>query len=132
MYQEVGLLDHMVAPFLIFLRNLHTVFHSDCTNLYSYQQCTRFPFPLHSHQHWLSFHFLVIATLTGAMWYLIVVLICISLMISDDELLFIYGLVICTSLEKCLFRFLVHLLFELFFFLLRCMTSLYVLDINSY
>ena len=68
-----------------FLRNRHTDFHSGCTSLHSHQQWMSVPLIPHPLQHRLSLVFFNLANLTAVKWYLIVVLICISLIAKEIE-----------------------------------------------
>ena len=89
-FPEVGSLGHKADPILIFMTYLHTAFHSGCTNLHCHCQCKSIPLSPHPGQHLVCVDLLMIAILTGVRWYLIVVLICISLMISDVKHFFMF------------------------------------------
>ena len=125
-YPEVGLLDHISSSIFNFLRNLHTVFHSDCT---IHQEYIKIPFSPHPCQHLVSLAFLRTEIITSVRCHYTVVLVRISL-ISDFKHLFMYLLDICmSSLEKSLFKFvclpligflLLLLITELYEFLVYC------------
>ena len=106
-----------------FLRNLHTVFNGGCSNL-------------HSHQQFRRVHLLMVAILSGVRWYLSVVLICISLIISNIEHFFMCLLTICLLAlyllwrNVCLGPLPIFILPCSFLLLLSCMSCWYILEIK--
>ena len=85
--------------FLALLRNLHTVTNSGCIDLRSHQQCRRIPLFVHPVQNLLFIYFLVMMMASGRR-YLVVVLVCIFLICSDVQCLFMCILDVYISLWR--------------------------------
>ena len=118
------MLDHMVALFLVFWRNHHTV-HYRAIPICLLTTSKSVSFSLQHCQHLLFIDFLRIDVLTGVRCHLIVMLIYIFLTISDVEHSVMCLLAICLSLlKKYLSRTSVQFLIGLFNF--------FFLDIELY
>ena len=75
---------------------------SGCTSLLSHQEWICVPVAPYPCQHLVLSGLWILAIRIGVLWYLIIVLICISLVIQDVDHLFTCYLSSCSPLQRCL------------------------------
>ena len=103
-----------------FLRSLHTVFRGGCASLHSHQ----IYIPFTPSAAFIICRLLVMAVLTSVRWDLIAILLCVSLITSDVEHVFVCLLARCVFWLRCSFVAIVVIEFY------ELSILLYVFEIN--
>lgn len=106
-YSEIRFLDHVAVLFLIFLWCLPPYCFSPWVYNFTFSSIVHksSSFSASSTTCAIFLFFLIVATITGVKWYFVVLLIGISLTISDVEHRFVRSLPICISyLKKRVFK----------------------------